>query len=436
MLLRDLADFPIIEAASRVRDRSGEQRGNLGSLFSRLSNNSWRDIEIDVDFVIPKEVKDDFDRVAKPSSTFLNYQIALRYIRNEEQSERLMLLREELTYIPRNESRKRLGFPCSKQFWESTVSGNRRAEYITTEEKDGKAVIKLKQDGVQGRASEVPANSSPRTLLGSVNTDDRPTVLAARREMQSWLLLQLEPTKLRMPDDFSADPRIGPDGSHLAATLHRLGRYSEIANRLAELLPEVRDLSVDLDESRRLKTLMLEQRDGACHSARALSDGTLRFLALAIIAADPNTSGVICLEEPENGIHPSRIPAIVKLLKEISVDLSYSVSSENPLRQVIINTHSPTLVQSLSIEDLLVAFPIRLERSNATTFGAIRNTWRTQIGGDSITSPVVSVGSLLDYLQKDPDANQSDIRSDQQPFKTVRQYAVEQSSFDFMKTDE
>lgn len=440
MFLGDLADYPIIEAASRVRNRSGEQRGDLGSLFSRTTTGQLRDIEIEADFVIPKSVKDDFDREAKPSATFLNYKIALRYVRTDEHSERLMLLREELTYIPKNEARKRIGFPCSKPFFESIVSGNRRADYIKTEERDGKSIIKLRQDGVQGRASEVPAHTSPRTLLGSVNTDDRPTVLAARREMQSWSLLQLEPSKLRMPDDFSAEPRIESDGSHLAATLHRLGRYTEIANRLSDLLPEVRDLSVDLDEARRLKTLVLEQRDGVRHSAQALSDGTLRFLALAIIAADPETTGVICLEEPENGIHPSRIPAIVKLLKDTAVSSLYAVDDDNPLRQVIINTHSPTLVQALSVEDLLVAFPIRLERSNATAFGAIRNTWRSRPGGDNkVQEPIVSLGMLLDYLERPlaDDVDTLDTRSKHSSETTVRRFvATEQASFDFMKPNE
>lgn len=436
MFLSDLADYSIIEAASRVRNRGGEQRGDLGSLFSRTASNQLKDIEIEADFLVSKVVKDDFDRVAEPSATFLNYKIALRYVSNSEQSERLMLLREDLTYIPRKEARKRIGFPCTKQFIESILSGNRRADYIKTEERDGKAIIKLRQDGVQGRASEVPAHSSPRTLLGSVNTDDRPTVLAARREMQSWSLLQLEPTKLRMPDDFSADPKIGSDGSHLAATLHRLGMYSEIASRLSNLLPEVRDLSVDLDESRRLKTLVLEQRDGVRHSARALSDGTLRFLALAIIGADPDTTGVICLEEPENGIHPSRISAIVKLLKDTAVNPAFAVNEENPLRQVVINTHSPTLVQALSVEELLVAFPVRLERSNATTFGAIRDTWRTRHGVDPLYAPVVSVGMLLDYLEKSPDVESSESGEKvKEPVQiTVRRFAEEQATFDFMKT--
>ena len=47
------------------------------------------------------------------------------------------------------------------------------------------------------------------------------------------------------------------------------------------------------------------------HAARALSDGTLRFLALAILELDLTPRGLLCFEEPENGIHPERIPAML-----------------------------------------------------------------------------------------------------------------------------
>ena len=46
----------------------------------------------------------------------------------------------------------------------------------------------------------------------------------------------------------------------------------------------------------------------------ALSDGSLRFFALSVFALDPHETGLICLEELENGIHPARIPAMIRLL--------------------------------------------------------------------------------------------------------------------------
>ena len=64
--------------------------------------------------------------------------------------------------------------------------------------------------------------------------------------------------------------------------------------------------------------------------------------------------GLICLEEPENGIHPERIPAMLELLRNMAVDPKEPVDETNPLRQVIVNTHSPGFVGEVP-DDALIA---------------------------------------------------------------------------------
>jgi predicted ATPase len=53
---------------------------------------------------------------------------------------------------------------------------------------------------------------------------------------------------------------------------------------------------------------------------------------------------LLCFEEPENGIHPFRIQAMAHLLRDLSADF---MDMDVPLRQVIVNTHSPVLVSQL-----------------------------------------------------------------------------------------
>ena len=71
--------------------------------------------------------------------------------------------------------------------------------------------------------------------------------------------------------------------------------------------------------------------------------------------ADPQMQGIICLEEPENGIHPRRIMPMIKLLQDIACDISFKIDNDNPLRQVIINTHSPLVVSEVPESSLLFA---------------------------------------------------------------------------------
>jgi hypothetical protein len=114
---------------------------------------------------------------------------------------------------------------------------------------------------------------------------------------------------------------------------------------------------VDVDQKRELFTLEVVDREGSLHPARALSDGTLRFLALSILELDPDARGLLCFEEPENGIHPKRVAAMLRLLEDLSVDTDEPIGPENPLRQVIINTHSPAVVGQVKDADLLIAEP-------------------------------------------------------------------------------
>lgn len=429
LFLRDLADHSIIEAAHRVRDRNGGRKGDLRSLFTKTIDQNLPNISIEADFIVANEVTDDFGRKAKPSTTFLTYKIELKYVTDSDSNERIELVSEHLTYLPKSSAKKRIGFSGSKEFFNSALTGERRAPFITTEQdtSTGSSTINVSQDGNSGRPSQIPAQNSPRTVLGSANTDERPTVLAARREMQSWKLLQLEPSRLRSPDEFSDDPHITFEGAHIPSTLERLKRYEEISNRVATLLPEVRAVSVDVDNIRRIKTLLLEQRNGVVHQARSLSDGTLRFLALATMAFDSDSKGLICFEEPENGIHPSRINAILELLREMAVNTQIAVSTENPLRQVIINTHSPVVARNLTPDELLVAVPIRKNRSSFTAYGAIVNSWRlSHPEYQSELTPKVTVTELLDYLR-----NSDDVPEDELNKGKLWQLAAEQGMFDF-----
>ncbi len=71
--------------------------------------------------------------------------------------------------------------------------------------------------------------------------------------------------------------------------------------------------------------------------ATRLSDGTLRFLALLTALYSPASGNLICIEEPELGLHPDILPTIAEILKEVS-----------QTKQLIVTTHSDILIDALS----------------------------------------------------------------------------------------
>jgi hypothetical protein len=144
--------------------------------------------------------------------------------------------------------------------------------------------------------------------------------------------------------------------------------------------------------------------DGTEYPARALSDGTLRFLALAVLELDPEAPAMLCLEEPENGIHPDRIPAMLRLLQDIATDPDELADETNPLRQVIVNTHSPSVVMAAPDDSILLArtTPCQNERGEfeGLAFACLPDTWRAKPPSNCQT---VTKGHLLGYL--DPAGN-------------------------------
>jgi len=433
--LSALSEKSLVEAARSVRDEEGHTT-DIRSLFHRVGEQYDSEMSFEAEMIVPSTGIDDLGQEAKASITFLKYHLVIAYKENgsKQSSNPLEIRREELVHITLGEAKQHLLFPHKPEWRKSAVQGRRAGSFISTDGEGEGRIIKLHQDGGgHGRPVSRSAMNLPRTVLSTVNAAESPTALLAKREMQSWRLLHLEPSALRRPDDFTAPNHIETDGAHLAATLNRLARngsfystgeeeetqiFGQIAGRLSQLISDVYEVSIDRDERRELLTVQVTGRDKTTHPARALSDGTLRFLALAVLELDPEAQGILCLEEPENGIHPERIPAMLRLLQDIANDTYQPIGPDNPMRQVIINTHSPAVVAQIPDDSLLVAEPKEVLRSgqrfNRVVFSSMENTWRARSDNKA---NVVARGTVLSYLnpieklQKKTDSQQDSLVS-------------------------
>jgi predicted ATPase len=220
---------------------------------------------------------------------------------------------------------------------------------MTDKENDIDTVL-VPQDGTTGNKRRFPLKNSSRTVLSSFDTIDFPHVLAAKEEMKSWKFLQLNPEDLRQPTNKSTgDDVISSSGKNIAAALHRTKledeyKLKEISRKLQSFLPNFTNVDVIDDKENKQFLIKLKDIDKKEYTSRVLSEGTLRMLALCILEFDSKHTGLLCFEEPENGIHPFRIKSIIELLKDLSTDF---LDTELPLRQVIVNTHSPVFVQHI-----------------------------------------------------------------------------------------
>ena len=177
--------------------------------------------------------------------------------------------------------------------------------------------------------------------------------------------------------------------------------------------------------------LVITFKNGLELPAQSLSDGTLRFLGLAIIQEDSRDS-LICMEEPENGINPKKIEEIVELLLQLSFDPLCPVNDDNPIRQVVINTHSPKLIGIVPEDSLYLACAkekydeILDIKVQYTSFSILPNTYKKK-KYESI--PTTLLGEMKLYLDNDSVDNTIYIpRIRDRKSRTVRENILYQES--------
>lgn len=164
-------------------------------------------------------------------------------------------------------------------------------------------------------------------------------------ELSHYRLFQLDAARLREPSERIASDVLAPDASNLPTILADLPGpiLGEIRADLVSLIPGLAGFDVVPDEdSFRIE---FKLSGGERLPARLASDGTLRALALlTALHAEPRPA-VVGVEEPENGIYPGRLRALLSLLREIAVSGDEaSHGSAQLATQLLLTSHSPVVL--------------------------------------------------------------------------------------------
>jgi len=200
------------------------------------------------------------------------------------------------------------------------------------------------------------ADKGRRGLAQDTIEPDR-SILAQRRDPESypelaWLAQNYE--KIRIYREWSfgrnsifrepqqADMRndvLEEDFSNIGLFLNRLKtRYPAakraILNGLRDLFEGIHDFDVLVQGS--TVQIFLTEGDFSIPSIR-LSDGTLRYICLLAILCDPEPPPLVCIEEPELGLHPDILPKLADLLRDAS-----------KRTQIIVTTHSDVIVDAMT----------------------------------------------------------------------------------------
>lgn len=194
-------------------------------------------------------------------------------------------------------------------------------------------------------SKDIKEFSLPKTLISTVNPWTSPTADRFRSALASWGIYQEFFTgrfaAVRQPAITRYEKRVAADGENLIAVLHTLYNENEMFREeidaamqavFGDAFKEIR-FSPAADKYIQMKVRWRHLKNPI--PSGDLSDGTLRFLFLITILANPDPPPLIVIEEPEIGLHP-RMMAVVAEFAAQAAERS----------QVIFTTHSPEFLSA------------------------------------------------------------------------------------------
>jgi predicted ATPase len=190
---------------------------------------------------------------------------------------------------------------------------------------------------------EIPARTETTMLCRLYDLGANPCANLFKAYVQNWAYYNLNPPSLRSPAVMRETAGLLSDGQNLTRTFFSLHNEKPRVER--KLIDLIRTLEPRLD----LLTysspdpehvyLFMEDQKGNRFSAQSISDGTLRFMAMAYLVLSGEDSEVgtlprlIIIEEPENGLYVGHLkPLFERLVAPGRKD------------QFIFTTHSPYFI--------------------------------------------------------------------------------------------
>jgi predicted ATPase len=207
---------------------------------------------------------------------------------------------------------------------------------------NGRAIINIREEKRELRREEIDPRQS--ILSQRKDPDQYPEITYLGKLFDKFAFyrdwefgINAEAREIHPPDDQS--DYLEEDTSNLGLMLNRLRLEPAVKPKLLDYLrqfyAETEDIHTQIKEG--LVEMRLEEKSGFTTPARRLSDGTLRWLSLLSVFLNPDPPPLVCIEEPELGLHPDVIHVLAKLIKEASLKM-----------QLIVTTHSSALIEEFS----------------------------------------------------------------------------------------
>lgn len=335
------------------------------AVFKRTSNYhdlTWKnlggDIEIALEFKLPLEIQNKLED--NKAMDCLRYEIKIG-IHEEKQElgilgERTLLLHQKNLAENIQQEKTQLMFP----FYEEANHSVWNKKYRNTPKKTSKVIINKIPNGNDSFYPETYAKSSGgwipsfklghrKSALANIPADD--DKFPASNWLKEYLkdgiqLLMLNSLGIRQSSRPGLGKNFQNDGSNLPWVIETLEKHNhslfkDWIRHLQTALPDIENITIHEIPDNKHKYLKIHYQNGIVVPSWMASDGTLRLLALTLIAYLPDFKGTYLIEEPENGIHPRAMETVFQSLSSI-----YDA-------QILLASHSSVFLGIARLSDLL-----------------------------------------------------------------------------------
>ncbi len=179
--------------------------------------------------------------------------------------------------------------------------------------------------------------------------------MVIKQSIIPWHFYSLSPLAMRQVNTVGEQFFLNEHGNNLSAWLLTLQtKYSDdfkrVEQTIKDIIPEIVGISCPPTQTGTTFLWMREKYLKRPTNLWRISDGALQFLAILSLIFSPPELGapLVCIEEPENHLHPKLIESLVELLDQRQQEVGMDRSA-----QLLITTHHPYLIDMFSLNDLL-----------------------------------------------------------------------------------
>ncbi len=294
------------------------RRGGYSELISRGSNIQKDLIKIEIKFRIPQE---------EDHSPLITYSLEFGF-----ESGKVFVNREILKY-----RRGQFGQP-----WHFLDFTKGEGYAILNEDEYGKgADTEAKRDYQKVASPDILA------IKGLGQFEKFKAISSFRTLLEKWYVSNFRIESGRNISDTGISNHLSVTGDNLAQVTkfmfdyHR-DKFDTLLSKLSKRIPGINKVEAKETEDGRIVLKFQDENFKDPFVARYVSDGTIKMFAYMILLNDPEPHPLLCIEEPENFLHPDLLLQLCEEIREYSEHGG----------QVFVSTHSPDFVNGLNIEEL------------------------------------------------------------------------------------